>query len=83
MTAVIWPAGAPTSNCTVRHSINWKSVSIFVRRLHMRIAKAVMDNNRAVLKDLALEMLEPYDGKLSRTVLRGLGAGNGSRLPDK
>jgi hypothetical protein len=28
-------------------------------------------------------MLEPYDGKLSRTVLRGLGDGNIPRLPDK
>ena len=28
-------------------------------------------------------MLEPYDGKLSRTVLRGLGAGNSSWLPDR
>jgi len=27
-------------------------------------------------------MLEPYDGKLSRTVLRGLGVGNNPRLPD-
>lgn len=26
-------------------------------------------------------MLEPCDGKLSRTVLRGLGAGNSPRLP--
>jgi hypothetical protein len=28
-------------------------------------------------------MLEPCDGKLSRTVLRGLGAGNSPRLPDR
>ena len=26
-------------------------------------------------------LLEPYEGKLSRTVLRGLGAGNSPRLP--
>jgi hypothetical protein len=31
---------------------------------------------------MAFEMLEPCDGKLSCTVLRGLGAGNSSRLPD-
>ncbi len=30
----------------------------------------------------ALTMLEPYEVKVSRTVLRGLGTGNGSRLPD-
>ena len=65
MTAVFWPAGAPTGKYTARASINWRAVNIFVKRLQMRIAKAVMDNSRAVLKDLALEMLEPYDGKLS------------------
>ncbi len=30
----------------------------------------------------AFERLEPYDGKLSRTVLRGAGDGNVTRLPD-
>ena len=29
----------------------------------------------------AFERLELYEGKLSRTVLRGLGASNGPRLP--
>ena len=82
MTAVLWPAGAPTGRYTAWSSINWKAVNRFVKRLQMRIAKAVENNNRAVRKGLAFEMLEPYDGKLSRTVLRGLGAGNGPRLPD-
>jgi hypothetical protein len=31
---------------------------------------------------MAFGMLEPCAGKLARTVLRGLGAGNSSRLPD-
>ncbi|MDH4138535.1 MAG: hypothetical protein OEW09_17715, partial [Anaerolineae bacterium] len=31
----------------------------------------------------AFEMLEPCEGRLSRTVLRGLGASNGPRLPDR
>ena len=30
---------------------------------------------------LAFEGLEPYDGNLSRTVLRGLGVSNDPRLP--
>jgi len=29
-----------------------------------------------------LPMLEPYEVKVSRTVLRGLGTGNSPRLPD-
>jgi len=35
------------------------------------------------LTGLAFEMLEPYEGKLSRTCLRGLGAGNSPWLPDR
>jgi hypothetical protein len=35
----------------------------------------------ASMPRLAFEGLEPYDGNLSRTVLRGLGAGNSPRLP--
>jgi len=31
----------------------------------------------------AFEMLEPYDGKLSRTVLRGEWGGNAPDLPDQ
>jgi hypothetical protein len=31
----------------------------------------------------AFEMLEPCEGRLSRTVLRGRGASNGSLLPDR
>jgi hypothetical protein len=34
------------------------------------------------LEDKGIEGLEPYEGKLSRTVLRGLGSGNTPRLPD-
>ena len=40
------------------------------------------ENNRAAPQGLALEMLEPYDGKLSCTVLRGPGVDNYPRLPD-
>ena len=39
-----------------------------VVRLQMRIAKVV--HCRAALQGPPSEMLEPYDGKLSRTVLR-------------
>jgi hypothetical protein len=39
-------------------------------------------NSRVFPEGMALEMLEPCAGKLARTVLRGLGAGNSPRLPD-
>ena len=57
---------------------------IYARRLQVRIAKAVyvMHYSRVIRQGMAFGMLEPYDGKLSRRVLRGLGAGNSSRLPD-
>lgn len=34
------------------------------------------------MNNKGFERLEPYEGKLSRTVLRGLGSGNTPRLPD-
>ena len=36
-----------------------------------------------VLLHKPFEMLEPCEGRLSRTVLRGLGASNGPWLPDR
>ena len=47
------------------------------------IAKVIgfSDHWVASLPRLAFEGLELCDGKLSRTVLRGLGAGNSPRLP--
>ena len=48
----------------------------------MTVNFIIAQNNRAAPQGLALEMLEPYDGKLSRTVLRGPGVDNYPRLPD-
>ena len=48
----------------------------------MRTAKAVQANCRIVPPGQSCEMLEPYDGKLSRTVLRGERGGNAPDLPD-
>ena len=51
--------------------------------LSVCIAKVIGIFNYRVasMPRLAFEGLEPYDGNLSRTVLRGLGAGNSPRLP--
>ena len=38
--------------------------------------------NLSGISGLATSMLEPYEVKVSRTVLRGLGTGNSPRLPD-
>ena len=53
-------------------------VGLKVPRIQPRTVKAV--SNCRVLKD-ALLMLEPDEVKISRPVLRGLGAGNSPRLP--
>jgi len=47
------------------------------------VAKVIDIFNRWVtsMPRLAFEGLEPCDGKLSRRVLRGLGASDGPRLP--
>ncbi len=62
--------------CAMRPSPNgfWLSVSI---------AKVIgnSDHRVASMPRLAFEGLELCDGKLSRTVLRGLGVSNDPRLP--
>jgi hypothetical protein len=86
MTASILMTNAPSGNYENRKSIPWKTVQKDVRRLQVRIAKAVIGCLRITAgssrKGTAFGMLEPYDGKLSRRVLRGFLAGNSSRLPD-
>ena len=68
----------------LRHSpANWKQSAEFVCRLRERIAKTVTDMKitatvGVILTQPLLEALEPYEGKLSRTVLRGFGARKGS-----
>ncbi len=102
-------AGAPIDDARKWNSIGWKFAQRQVRRLQMRIAKAVKALSSRICSILlleesnkdhitcgavssstsskdslggtqagrplraAFEMLEPCDGKLSRTVLRGEG----------
>ena len=47
-----------------------------------RFTTGVLLLGNRVLFRKAFEMLEPCEGRLSRTVLRGLGASNGPWLPD-
>jgi hypothetical protein len=63
---------------------HWDRLRWEVRRLQMRIAKAI--RRRSVIagsprQRLILERLEPCEGKLSRTVLRGAWAGDRPSLP--
>ncbi len=60
-------AGAPSTYAMNWNRINWLKVNAFVYRMQMRIAKS----NWVGREIPTFEGLEPYDGKLSSTVLRG------------
>ncbi|MFA7304831.1 MAG: reverse transcriptase N-terminal domain-containing protein, partial [Methanoregula sp.] len=64
------------------NSIHWKDVRVHVNRLQTRIAKAVVrkESFPIAARLPGCEMLEPYDMKVSRTVLRRGGRGNSSPL---
>ena len=64
MTAVILPAGAPTGRHIKWKSINWKKVSMFVKRLQMRIAKAVKEKRYGKVKALQRLLTKSYYAKL-------------------
>ena len=76
--ATLLGASSPSSSWD---AINWRTLQEHVQRLQMRIAKATRDapSCRVIT---ALARLEPCDGKLSCTVLRGLGTGDRSWLLD-
>ncbi len=64
MTATIRSAGAPTSNYKRWNSINWKEVNIFVKRLQMRISKAVKEKKFGKAKSLQWLLTKSYYAKL-------------------
>ncbi len=64
MTATIWSAGAPTSKYKRWKSINWKEVNIFVKRLQMRISKAVKEKKFGKVKSLQWLLTKSYYAKL-------------------
>ncbi len=64
MTATIRSAGAPTSNYKRWNSINWKEVNIFVKRLQIRISKAVKEKKFGKVKSLQWLLTKSYYAKL-------------------
>jgi hypothetical protein len=69
MTSVAMLSLGASSTSANRDAIDWQPIEANVRRLQMRIAKAGHSGHRVRL--WVLERLEPCDGKLSCTVLRG------------
>ncbi len=78
MDAAVRSACAPSGSGDSWSSVEWKAMGRRVYRLQVRIAKADL---LAGPRFVAFEGLEPYEAKVSRTVLRGPEAGNRSRLP--
>jgi RNA-directed DNA polymerase len=72
-------AGAASPETVDWHRIDWQKVHRNVRRLQARIVKAMQSR----VPHRALERLEPCVWKQACTVLRGLRASNGPRLPDR
>jgi hypothetical protein len=72
-------AGAAPGSAPDWNSINWSKVRRTVHRLQARIVKAIQPSRRVPRG--AWRRLEPYDAKVSRTVLRGRGDSNVSLLP--
>ena len=52
-------------------AIDWQPIEANVRRLQMRIAKATRNGRCHRVRFWAFDRLEPCEGKLSCTVLRG------------
>ena len=68
--------GASSNRVSDWQAIDWPKVRHHVRRLQLRIAKAIRQTIAGMPRTGAsLERLEPCEGKLSRTVLRGARAG--------
>lgn len=64
MTATVRSAGAPTGRHAKWKSIDWKSVSRAVRRLQVRIAKAVKEEKFSKVKSLQWILTHSYYAKL-------------------
>ena len=61
MTAAVWLAGAPTNKYINWNFINWKKVNIFVKRLQMRISKAVKEKKFGKAKCLQWLLTKSYN----------------------
>ena len=79
MTAVKIPAGAPTGSYIKWNSINWKKVNIFVKRLQMRIAKAVKEKKFGKVKSLQWILTKSYYAKL--LAIKRITSNKGKRTP--
>ena len=79
MTATGKEADAPLDPSRSWKATDWPAISETVRRLQVTIAEVASGGDRVPRDGGASGVLEPYEGKLSRTVLGGAGAGNRPR----
>ncbi|MCS3155924.1 hypothetical protein NXX77_27345, partial [Phocaeicola dorei] len=84
----ICPLCGKGNDCTKAWNVNEISVGGLIGRqlVHNNCYSEINENVESMSRFLTtnrnIELLEPYEGKLSRTVLRGEGGSNALDLPD-
>ncbi len=63
MTVVAWTTGAPLDGLNCWKSINWETIGEEVRRLQVRIAKAVKESRWGKVKVLQWLLTHSFDAK--------------------
>src|SRR6516165_9456670 len=79
MSAVATPAGAASDTAVDWHSINWKKVYRTVRRLQVRIVKAVREGKWHKVKALVYLLTHSFSGR-ALAILRVV-SNQGARTP--
>src|ERR1700756_644160 len=79
MSAVATPAGAASNTAGDWHSINWKKVHGTVRRLQVRIVKAVREGRWHKVKALVYLLTHSFSGR-ALAILRVV-SNSGARTP--
>ena len=81
MTATVWSADAPFGRHTNWKSINWRQVRDAVRRLQVRIAKAVTKQPGGPIRARLNECLSRMTGNYHARFLGGLGLSTAPGYP--
>jgi len=79
MTVAVWSTGAPLDGRNWWKSINWKTVGLHVRRLQVRIAKAVKESRWAKVNVLQWLLTHSFYAKL--LAIKRVTSNKGKRTP--
>ncbi len=79
MTVAAWTTGAPLDGLNCWKSINWETIGEGVRRLQVRIAKAVKENRWGKVKVLQWLLTHSFYAKL--LAIKRVTSNQGKRTP--